>query len=814
MSTKNAIYEEMPTQAPLREQKLKLSIPTLQISSVIKTIPNPSVPNAPQKPKITISTHIKEHPVLDGKEQQNHNLPYNINLMGGDAMKKLRSPMAKKQNKGLLSLNTIMPQPNNSHVNTSETELSPGTQSRNFLMKSIFNNSHSPTPERDAFKKRGSFSKNVMSPIQQYFNDASPRGINLNNTSLYDLTKTPDLENQSHSFNNENGHSGSQRNHSFNSSNKGDNNYDFNLNNELLDNSSANNQNEDEPNNNNTVNNTLDNNVLNVLHIPNSLIRMDSNGSGYEGTNNLSRLSRGLSPVVENDQKDSVDNSTPTNMNEQIPNIYTNNITQMPKQNNLQYNPANSAQNLNLMYSQNYQTTNNNMSPNMINPNQISQQQIYNNLYNNTNPSNNFTQFSYNYNQNFLASGYPVYQQQAMYMKQAQNLTMNPNIISIQQMQNRMPQPQVNKPPQQKSANSSQKKRGNTSNLYKMDNNEIAKQCHNLAKDQVGCRFLQKKIEENTTFALSTIYPIILDHLLDTINDQFGNYLIQKFFDYLSEEELYQFLQMISPSFANIGINQYGTRVLQKIIDFLKPEDKNNRLYTTFCELLKPNIILFANDINGCHIIQKILITKDFDINIIISEIAKQIEIIANHKNGCCFLQKSTEKLNGQELEMVLDAINEKAKSLITDQYGNYVIQHVIKINGPKRNLELFNLIIDNLPFYSNQKFSSNVIEKFFIFEDLKNAIINRLLIPNIMKEMLYDSFGNYVVQKALMNANKEYQMKMLCLMAPLMEDLKSLNFGAKLYHKLTVQYPMLLSIMMTLNNNPTKETLENSNDI
>ena len=82
------------------------------------------------------------------------------------------------------------------------------------------------------------------------------------------------------------------------------------------------------------------------------------------------------------------------------------------------------------------------------------------------------------------------------------------------------------------------------------------------------------------------------------------------------------------------------------------------------------------------------------------------------------------------------------------------------------------------------------------------------------MKEMLYDSFGNYVVQKALMNANKEYQMKMLCLMAPLMEDLKSLNFGAKLYHKLTVQYPMLLSIMMTLNNNPTKETLENSNDI
>ena len=51
-----------------------------------------------------------------------------------------------------------------------------------------------------------------------------------------------------------------------------------------------------------------------------------------------------------------------------------------------------------------------------------------------------------------------------------------------------------------------------------------------------SCRFLQKKFEEDTQFTLSSIYPVILEHLLDIITEQFGNYLIQKFFEYLNSK--------------------------------------------------------------------------------------------------------------------------------------------------------------------------------------------------------------------------------------------------------------------------------------
>jgi hypothetical protein len=124
----------------------------------------------------------------------------------------------------------------------------------------------------------------------------------------------------------------------------------------------------------------------------------------------------------------------------------------------------------------------------------------------------------------------------------------------------------------------------NISNLYKMDNNEIAKNSFNLAKEQIGCRFLQKKIEEDTEFAINKIYPVLLDHLWDTITNQFGNYLIQKFFEYLKEDDLYNFTTLISTSFSNIGINQYGTRVIQKLIDYINNND--SKLYKIFVKFM------------------------------------------------------------------------------------------------------------------------------------------------------------------------------------------------------------------------------------
>ena len=118
-------------------------------------------------------------------------------------------------------------------------------------------------------------------------------------------------------------------------------------------------------------------------------------------------------------------------------------------------------------------------------------------------------------------------------------------------------------------------------------------------------------------------------------------------------------------------------------------------------------------------------------------------------------------------------------------------------MNSYERNRALFNMVINDIEVYANQKFSSNVIEKFFIYNDLTKEIINKLLSSQgVTKQMLYNAYGNYVVQRAIGNANQEDQIKLLYLIALLMEELKKYNFGLKLYHKLTSQYPILMNLL------------------
>ena len=440
-----------------------------------------------------------------------------------------------------------------------------------------------------------------------------------------------------------------------------------------------------------------------------------------------------------------------------------------------------------------------------------------NNFQQNYNDLNSFNQFymnfpnqySNNINNNNINNNY-LFQNQLNLNNQSQNLNyqiptqnnfqnynISNNIFSLQNNQKIKQNPNSNN--NQIKYNKS-RRIINISNLYKLDNIEIAKQSYNLAKDQIGCRFLQKKIEEDTKFSINSIYPIILEHLLETITDQFGNYLIQKFFEYLNNKQLNEFLDLINSSFANIGINQYGTRVIQKLMDYINNNEKE--LYINFVNLVKPNIVLFSNDINGSHIIQKIMLTKNFNNDFCYEKIEECIEQIANHKNGCCFLQKCIEKIKGNELEKILNAINKKIRLLIVDQYGNYVIQFIFKINGEERNKNIFDIVVKDLTFYSNQKFSSNVIEKFFLFENLKNKLISKIIEKENLKKLLFDPYGNYIVQKALLYSDNQQQYEILCKIAPLIYDLKSLSFGSKLYHKLTIKYPILVNIIHSLENN------------
>ena len=209
------------------------------------------------------------------------------------------------------------------------------------------------------------------------------------------------------------------------------------------------------------------------------------------------------------------------------------------------------------------------------------------------------------------------------------------------------------------------------------------------------------------------------------------------------------------------------------------------------------NIIL---DINGSHILLKLIdLNNPLSSKVIYNEINENIVMISMHKHGCCVLQKCIEKADAQTRAETFDILLKHCKELINDQCGNYIIQFVISLNIEENNKNICDQLCEDIRNFSKQKYSSNVVEKCFecCSDQICSKLIKALEESNCIVELLFDKFGNYVVQKALNRADEQTQQNLLNVIAPHLKKLKNFPFGLKLYSKLIITYSYLSMIIL-----------------
>ena len=269
-----------------------------------------------------------------------------------------------------------------------------------------------------------------------------------------------------------------------------------------------------------------------------------------------------------------------------------------------------------------------------------------------------------------------------------------------------------------------------------------------LATDQFGCRFLQKKLElpNGSDTVRDLLYEQIKPILLDLILDPFGNYLIQKLCDYLTEAQRTFLIRSIYPNVFQISINQYGTRSLQKIIDTMDGENQMDLIVKGFSQQFTSikQVVKLINDLNGNHVIQKCIFkfptTKfDFIIDAIIHE--DNIIAISTHKHGCCVLQKLLSVSSIQQIFNISVKVIQFLPQFINDQFGNYIIQFLLEIKELEFYFlaEIFKRLSNDLCRLSCLKFSSNVIEKFI--KKLFKTVIASIKSKNELSKGSSDDF-------------------------------------------------------------------------
>ena len=346
-------------------------------------------------------------------------------------------------------------------------------------------------------------------------------------------------------------------------------------------------------------------------------------------------------------------------------------------------------------------------------------------------------------------------------------------------------------------------------NDKKMNKNKINNNINNdkvisMIKDQNKNKYIQKKIEEKSPKFLYKLYQQMKSHLYEIINDQYGNYVIQKYMDYCDKKILSAILKQLykynEKSIYETSINPYGTRALQKLIEkisnYIKDED-----IEIIQTSIKGNITSMIKNINGNHVIQSIIENiknKDF-LSFMYKEISQNqnlIEILTI-KSGYCVFLKIINNFSNEDVNNIFEIILKNIDKLINDEFGNFIIQKVITINNKNYNNKIYNYIKDKIVQLSTQKFSSNVIECCIADSStIKNKVIQKIIDENNVKALIIDKFGNYIIQKALtyFKDNEEIFFTIISNIKKNINILKNGDeLGLKIYDKLMKNYGQYL---------------------
>ena len=329
-----------------------------------------------------------------------------------------------------------------------------------------------------------------------------------------------------------------------------------------------------------------------------------------------------------------------------------------------------------------------------------------------------------------------------------------------------------------------------------MNLNHLLNNIEKLTENQSGCRMLQNKLQQYPSCA-NSLYQSIKSkqNLKKLCVDSFGNYLIQKLLEFISDDLIQDFFnEVICQAFMEIALNPHGSRVIQKLIGRIYMSEEMMNIFNKYLQ----NVMLeiFLNQCSTYIIITYITYIKYPNNQLIYSFIIKNIYYIATHKHSCCTLQKCLEEGNNLQRQEILMSLAYISNQLFADQFGNYAIQFALSLKNEVANQIIVTQYLNNFQQNISNKISSNVYEKILEFCDFqtKQNIIKSLCNFETVKSLLYDSYGNYVLQKTILASNEPYRTMYLKFVAPLIDGLKNMPNGYIIIHKILNQFPELQS--------------------
>ncbi|KAG8931434.1 mRNA binding protein puf3 [Tulasnella sp. 408] len=229
--------------------------------------------------------------------------------------------------------------------------------------------------------------------------------------------------------------------------------------------------------------------------------------------------------------------------------------------------------------------------------------------------------------------------------------------------------------------------------------------------DQHGSRFIQQKLEVATIDERNKVFSeIVPEHALSLMTDVFGNYVIQKLFEYGTKQQKDMLISTMTGHILALSLQMYGCRVVQKALEHIPPEQQS-----IFVNEIEGQVMKCVKDANGNHnyVIQFVLEHGAVeDRHAIISSLSGHMLNMARHKfasNVCEKALVTSDSANRRVLISEILSTRPDGQNVIVimmkDQYANYVLQRALTVAEGDQLDELMAKIrpqLINLRRYSN----------------------------------------------------------------------------------------------------------------
>lgn len=93
-----------------------------------------------------------------------------------------------------------------------------------------------------------------------------------------------------------------------------------------------------------------------------------------------------------------------------------------------------------------------------------------------------------------------------------------------------------------------------------------------FSKDQHGSRFIQQRLEQSPDAEKEIVFAEVLPAAYSLMTDVFGNYVIQKFFEFGTLEQKATLTERLQGHVPALSLHTYGCRVVQKAIECVPPK--------------------------------------------------------------------------------------------------------------------------------------------------------------------------------------------------------------------------------------------------